>query len=298
MSIFSVNTILVFIWQKTCRLMPEQFYLKILYRLKMGKKLNLVSPKTMNEKLQWLKLNNRKPELTVMADKVRVKEYVAKIIGEEHIIPTLGVWNHFDEIPIDILPSQFVLKTNHSGGSTGVVICKNKEEINWKVVKRKLEKSLKRDISYTLGEWPYRNIKRKILAETYMGDDIIDYKFYCFNGYADVVLMCLERSTGHPKFYFFDRDWRLRRLNIRGKEAPDDFTLPKPEGMDEMFRIASVLSEGIPFVRVDLYYINDKVYFGEMTFYPDSGYDRNRLPEADNYFGDKIILPTDKNLRD
>lgn len=270
--------------------MPEQFYLKILYRLKMGKKLNLVSPKTMNEKLQWLKLNNREPELTVMADKVKVKEYVAKIIGEEHIIPTLGVWNHFDEILIDKLPSQFVLKTNHSGGSTGVVICKNKEEINWKLVRRKLEKSLKSDISYTLGEWPYRNIERKILAETFMGDDLIDYKFYCFNGHADVVLMCLERSTGHPKFYFFDRDWQLRRLNIRGKEAPKDFTLPKPEGMDEMFQMASKLSAGIPFVRVDLYYINGRIYFGEMTFFPASGFDRNRLPEADYYFGDKIIL--------
>ena len=213
-------------------LFPERLYLIIRYYLEMGKPLHLDNPKTMNEKLQWLKLYNRKPEYTKMVDKVLAKEYVASLIGEKYIVPTLGVWNHFDEIDFGQLPNQFVLKTNHSGGNAGVVICKDKTLLDKKAAKLKLEASLKHDISRSFVEWPYRNIERKILAEVFLGDDLTDYKFYCFNGYADVVLNCIERNTGHPKFYFFDKDWSLRRLNKRGKEAPEGFTLPKPEGID------------------------------------------------------------------
>lgn len=272
-------------------LFPERLYLKIRYYLEMGKPLHLDNPKTMNEKLQWLKLYNRKPEYTQMVDKVLAKKYAAGLIGEKYIVPTLGVWNHFDEIDFNQLPNQFVLKTNHSGGSTGVVICKDKDSFDKTAARKKLEQSLKHDVSRTSVEWPYRNIERKILAETYLGDNLVDYKFYCFNGDADVVMNCIERETGHPKFYFFDKNWNLRRLNKRGKEAPEDFTLPKPNGMDEMFEVASKLSEGLPYARVDLYNINGEIYFGEITFFPASGFDRNRLPEADLYFGEKIILP-------
>lgn len=272
-------------------LFPERLYLKIRYYLEMGKTLDLDNPKTMNEKLQWLKLYDRKPEYTQMVDKVLAKGYVASLIGEKYIIPTLGVWDHFKEIDFDKLPDQFVLKTNHSGGSTGVVICKDKKTLDKKAVGIKLEKSLKEDLSRSLVEWPYRNIERKILAEKYLGDDLIDYKFYCFNGDADVVMMCTERETGYPKFYFFDKDWKLRRLNKRGKEAPEGFSLPKPEGMDEMFTIASKLSKGLPYARIDLYNIEGKIYFGEITFFPSGGFDVNRLPESDLYFGEKIILP-------
>ena len=226
-----------------------------------------------------------------MVDKVLAKDYVANLIGQKYIVPTLGVWYHFDEIDFDKLPKQFVLKTNHSGGSTGVVICKDKTTFDKVSAKKKLERSLKRDISRSLIEWPYRNVKRKILAEEYLGDDLIDYKFYCFNGEVDVVMNCIERQTGNPKFYFFDKEWNLRRLNKRGKEAPEGFTLPKPEGMDEMFVIAARLSEGLPFARVDLYNINGIIYFSEITFFPDSGFDSNRLPESDLYFGEKIVLP-------
>ena len=272
-------------------LFPERLYLIIRYYLVMGKPLHLDDPKTMNEKLQWLKLYNRKPEYTQMVDKVLAKDYVANLIGQKYIVPTLGVWDHFDEIDFDKLPKQFVLKTNHSGGSTGVVICKDKTTFDKVSAKKKLERSLKRDISRSLIEWPYRNVKRKILAEEYLGDDLIDYKFYCFDGEVDVVMNCIERQTGNPKFYFFDKEWNLRRLNKRGKEAPEGFTLPKPEGMDEMFVIAARLSEGLPFARVDLYNINGIIYFSEITFFPDSGFDSNRLPESDLYFGEKIVLP-------
>lgn len=272
-------------------LFPEKMYLKIRYYLEMGKRLDLEHPKTMNEKLQWLKLYNRRPEYTQMVDKVLAKKYVAGLVGEEYVVPTLGVWNHFDEIDFDSLPNQFVLKTNHSGGNTGVVICKDKATFDKVTAKNKLERSLKMDISWTFGEWPYRNVERKILAETYLCDGPEDYKFYCYNGIADVVLMCIERNTGHPKFYFFDKDWNLRRYNKRGKEAPEKFTLPKPEGMDEMFEMAGRLSEGIPYARVDMYNVEGKIYFGEITLFPASGYDRNRLPEADAYFGSMIQLP-------
>lgn len=271
--------------------MSEKQYLKFRYLVQMRRILNLNNPQTMNEKLQWLKLYDRKPQYTRMVDKVMAKDYVANIIGNQYIVPTLGVWNHFDEIDFDSLPNQFVLKTNHSGGSTGVVICKDKEHFDKKDARRRLEKSLKTDTSKTHVEWPYRNINRKILAEVFLGDDVTDYKFYCFNGVADVVLLCTERSSGNPKFYFFDKEWNLRRLNKRGMEAPEGFTLPMPKGMPEMFEIANKLSEGIPFARVDLYNIDSVIYFGEITLYPASGYDSNRLPEADMYFGSRIVLP-------
>ena len=275
-------------------LFPDKLYLYLRYYLEMGKPLNLKNPKTMNEKLQWLKLYNRRPEYTQMVDKVLAKDYAERIIGKEYIVPTLGVWNHFDEINFDSLPRQFVLKTNHSGGNTGVVICKDKSNFDRDAAKLKLEKSLEDDISNSFGEWPYKNVQRKILAECYLGDNVPDYKFYCFDGVADVVLFCIERSSGHPKFYFFDKDWKLRRYNKRGKEAPENFTLPKPNGIDVMFELANKLSKGIPFVRVDMYNIEGKIYFGELTFFPASGFDSNRLPEADLYFGEKIILPQTK----
>lgn len=277
-------------------LIPERLYLIIRYFLEMGKPLHLNNPKTMNEKLQWLKLYNRKVEYTQMVDKVLAKNYAANIIGAKYVVPTLGVWNHFDEIDFEQLPNQFVLKTNHSGGSTGVIICKDKETLDMKEAKKKLEHSLRTDISKIYIEWPYKNIERKILAEEYLGDDIPDYKFYCFNGVADVVLMCIERNTGHPKFYFFDQQWNLCRHNKRGKEAPEGFTLPKPKGMDEMFKMAEKLSKGLPFARVDMYNVKGKIYFGEITLFPASGFDNNRLPEADFYFGNKIKLPVLKNV--
>lgn len=280
-----------FVFKVLYFVLPEKQYLKIRYRLTMGKHLDIDNPKTMNEKLQWLKLYDRRPEYTRMVDKVLVKDYVSNIIGEQYIIPTLGVWNHFDEIQFDKLPNQFVLKTNHSGGGNGVIICKNKKEFDRKKAKSKLERSLKKDdYAKAFGEWPYKNVKRKILAEQYIGDDINDYKFYCFDGHADVVLVCIERDTGEPKFYFFDRDWNLRRLNKRGELAPEGFTLPKPEKMDVMFDMAEKLSQGIPFARIDLYNQDGKIFFGEITLYPASGYDYNRLPEADLYFGEMIKL--------
>ncbi|MBR6181751.1 MAG: glycosyl transferase [Prevotella sp.] len=271
-------------------LFPDRPYLKLLYFLTMGKRLHLSDPKTMNEKLQWLKLAQRDPLLTSLVDKLTVKEHVAKAIGRKYVCPLLGVWDSFDEIDFDTLPNQFVLKTNHSGGNMGVVICDDKSRFNISEARKKLNSSLSFDIYPGYREWPYKNIRKKIFAEQFLGTDIVDYKFYCFNGDADCVLLCIDRQKGDPKFYFFNKDWQLLRYNKRGKEAPEGFTLPKPDNMDEMFALAARMSKGFPFVRMDFYDVNGKCYFGEYTFYPASGFDFNRLPETDRYFGDKIDL--------
>lgn len=269
---------------------PDKFYVKLYYRLEMGNKLDLKNPKTMNEKLNWLKLYNRKPEYRDLVDKIKVKDVVSHLIGEEYVVPLLGVWDKFDEIDLDSLPNQFVLKTNNGGGNHGVIVVNDKSKFDKNDAKKKLEASINLDIYKYYREWPYKDMDKKIFAEASLGPDVVDYKFYCFNGYVDCVLMCVDRQNNEPKFYFFDKKWNLLRYNKRGKEAPLDFTLPKPKGMDKMFELASVMSKGIPFVRMDFYNVDGQIYFGEYTFFPASGYDQNRLPEADMYFGDKIKL--------
>lgn len=272
--------------------MPDEEFLKKLYKIKLGKKLDLENPKTMNEKIQWLKLYDRKPEYTMMADKVAVRDYIAKTIGEEYLIPCLGVWDDPDDIDFDALPNKFVLKCNHNSG-LGMYICKDKSQMDIKSVKKALRKGLKQDYYIVHREWPYKDVPRKIIAEQYMQDNsgaLVDYKFYCFNGKADYVLVCLDRHLGDTKFYFFNRDWKLQPFNIRGKNASSDFTVRKPECMDKMFEIAETLSKGMKFIRVDLYECNNKIYFGELTFYPSAGFDTGRLPETDLYFGSQIDL--------
>lgn len=287
-----INRILKGLLRRGGCFIPDKFQIESYYRLEMGKKLNLKNPQTMNEKLQWLKLYNRKEEYRVLVDKVKVKDVVAKKIGAKYVVPLLGVWDSFDEIDFDKLPNQFVLKTNHSGGNTGVIIVPDKSKFKKAEAKAKLEMSLKDDVYRNYREWPYKGMDKKIFAEEYLGSDLVDYKFYCFDGDTDCVLLCIDRQIGAAKFYFFDKDWNLCRYNKRGKEAPADFILPKPEGIDEMFRLASEMSRGFPFVRMDFFDVNGKIYFGEYTFFPASGYDYNRLLESDLYFGNKIKLPS------
>lgn len=272
----------------------EELHLRILFYLHMGRKLDLKNPKTLNEKMQWLKLYDRRPEYRYMVDKITAKDYATKMLGSEYVVPLLGVWDKPEDIDFDSLPDKFVLKTNHSGGNTGVIVCKDKSKLNKQDVIKKLNKSLKSDISVSLREWVYKSMKKQVFAEELLESstgEIDDYKFYCFDGYADAVLVCVDRQIGEPKFYFFDENWQLKRHNKRGKEAPADFTLPRPENLNEMFRIARLLSKGIPHLRVDLYNVDGKIYFGETTFFTASGFDANRLPEADLYFGNLTKLP-------
>jgi len=275
------------------RVLPDKVYLKICYKLATGKKLDLKNPKTFNEKLQWLKLYDRKPEYTTMVDKYEAKKYVAEKIGEEYIIPTLGVWDHFDDIDFDSLPDQFVLKCTHDSG--GLVIVKDKSKLDKPAAKKKIEKSLKMNYYYSGREWPYKDVKPRIIAEKYMedlsnGGGLTDYKFFCFHGKAENVMVCLDRNTGDTKFYFFDKAWKLLKLNMRGMAAPEGFTIEKPDGMDKMFQIAEVLSENLKFSRIDLYNVDGKIYFGEITFFPQSGFDSQLLDTTDALFGKWIHL--------
>lgn len=278
---------------------PDKLYLQIIYFIKMGKKLNLKNPQTFNEKLQWLKLYNRMPEYTMMVDKYAVKEHVSGIIGSQYVIPTLGVWDSPKEIDWDILPEQFVLKTTHGGGNAGVVICKRNKTFDKQKAVNRLKKSLKQDISTSLREWPYRNVKRRIIAEQYLEDssnpgDLPDYKFFCFDGEVKALFVGTERSTGDVKFDYYDADFN--HLDLIQHHPMSGRNLPKPTNFNLMKELASKLSRGIPHVRIDLYEANGKVYFGEMTFFHHGGVVPFHPEKWDYEFGSWIKLPS-KNTK-
>ncbi len=289
------------IWSYAGHLFSDETYIKGRYRILMGKRLNLDNPTLFSEKLQWLKLYNRKPEYTKMVDKYAVKEYVSKIIGTEYIIPTIGVWERPEDIEWELLPDKFVLKTVHGGGSLGVVVCKDKSTFDKRAAVEKLQISMKTDSYRIQLEWPYKNVPKRIIAEEYLEpdpetNDLSDYKFSCFDGKVTDVMVCYGRLSGNTKFYFFDKNWNLLPLNILGKNAPKEFTLPKPRCVDKMFEMASKLSEGIPYARVDLYAVGNHPFFGEITFFPQSGFDRNLLPETEKWYGSLIKLPEKKTI--
>lgn len=271
------------------RWMSDEQFLKKEYFLQMGKPLNLNDPKTFNEKLQWLKIHNRKPEYTTMVDKYAVKQYVADRIGEQYIIPTLGVWEHFDDIDFDNLPKQFVLKCTHDSG--GIVICRDKSKLDKKTAKKKLEYYLKRKYYYIHREWPYKNVKPRIIAEKYMtngdGEDLNDYKLMCFNGKVKTTFVCSDRfSKDGLKVTFYDTDWR--RMPFERHYPASKTEIDKPQTYEEMVILAEKLSFGIPFVRVDFYEINGNIYFGELTFFPGSGYEEFTPEEWDKTLGNWI----------
>ena len=253
----------------------DKLYLKWLYRLKMGHKLNLNNPLTFTEKLQWLKLYDRNPEYTQLVDKAAVKHIVGEKIGFEHIIPTIGEWNSAEEIEWDKLPDQFVLKTTHGGGGGGVVICTNKNSFDIKQANEKLRNSLKSCIYRNMREWPYKNIPRKIIAEDYIKSDSIssdlkDYKIFCFNGDPKFLKVDFGRFTDHHANYY-DLDWNLLNYGEQGLEPDLSHIEVMPKNFDLMLKMAKKLSQGFPFLRVDLYNIDGDIYFGELTLYPASG---------------------------
>lgn len=273
--------------------MPDEQYLKLKYKSIFGKELNLDNPQTFNEKLQWLKLYNRKPEYTVMVDKYKVREYIAQMIGEEYLIPLLGVWDNPDEIDFDALPDQFVLKCNHNSG-LGMCICKDKSELDISRVKAELRKGLKQDYYLTGREWPYKDVPRKIIAERYMEDasgELRDYKFYCFNGVMKFVMINSDRNTDKPtRADYFDCDFNW--LDFTWGYSHAEVHPQKPEQFEKMVAIAERLSKGLPHIRVDLYDCNGKIYFGELTFFDGSGFDKIEPLEWDYKLGQMITLPT------
>ena len=254
--------------------------------------MNLDNPKTYNEKLQWLKLYYRNPEYTPMVDKAEAKQYVSSIIGEEHIIPTLAVYDKVEDIDFDSLPNQFVLKCTHDSG--GIVICTDKNKLDKKEAIKKLRKGLKKNYYYRNREWPYKNVKPRIIAEQYMSDaegELKDYKFFCFNGVPEFMFIASDRFNKQEdtKFDFFDMDFN--HLPFTNGHPNATKQIEKPAGFEEMKRLAAILSKDMPHVRVDFYDINGKIYFGELTFFHWSGFTPFRPIEWDYKFGEKIILP-------
>lgn len=274
----------------------DKIFLKMLYYVNMGKKLDLDNPVTYNEKLQWLKLYNRNPEYTKMVDKYEAKQYVAEIIGEEYIIPTIGIYNNVDEIPWDNLPDKFVLKCTHDSG--GIVICKDKSTLDIEKAKRKISKGLKKSYYPRNREWPYKNVIPRIICEEYMVDEsgyeLKDYKWFCFDGEVKALFIASDRGNPNEetKFDFFDKDF-IHLPFTNGH--PNAHIMPtKPKGFDTMKKMAAKLSHGMPHARIDFYDVNGQVFFGEITFFHWSGI-VPFVPEKWDYtFGTWIKLP--KNI--
>lgn len=271
---------------------------KFVYRRTFGKPIDLQNPTTLDEKIQWLKLNTyyNNQLVTDCADKYRVREYVEKCGCGEILNQLYGVYDSPEEINWDELPDMFVIKWNFGCGQN--FICKDKSQYNEHEIKKMLWKWRKahRTFYRNMSEMQYKTIEPKLicekLIETETGELPKDYKLYCFNGVPDCALVCADRiSAGHASYYFFDKDWNLKRYNKMGLEAPENFSLPRPENYEKLFEYASVLSKPFPFVRADFYLEKGKITFGELTFTPSGGFDRGRLPSTQKMFGDMLVLP-------
>ena len=279
----------------------QKLLVNSLYRLQLGKKLNLDSPRTFTEKLQWLKLYDHNPIYHKMVDKYEVKKFVAKRIGAQYIIPTLGIWDCFDDIDFEALPNQFVLKTTNGGGSSGVVICIDKSTLDKQTAKDKLERSLSNDIYKSMGEWAYKGVSKRILAEKFMSPvnsvipvDLPDYKFFCFNGEPHYCQVIRDRNSKET-IDFYDMEWNHLPFVGLNPIAQNGITpVAKPLHLNTMIDICRKLSKSLRFSRIDLYVIDNKEYFGEITLYPASGFGVFTPSEWNNTFGDLIKL--DRNL--
>lgn len=271
--------------------MSDEKYLKRKFKRDMGYELDLDNPRTFNEKLQWLKLYDRKPIYTTMVDKYAAKEYAAKIIGEEYIIPTLGVWDSFDEIDFDSLPEQFVLKCTHDSG--GVVICKDKSVFDKKAARKKLNHALKRNYYYSGREWPYKDVKPRIIAEKYLkenaGDTLHDYKVFNFAGQPEIIQIDYDRFTEHTRD-LYDKNWEYIDAELQYPMKQENHMV-RPDSLKKMLDLAERLSKECAFLRTDFYNIENKLYVGELTFYPESGFGKFRPEEWDEKLGRLIKLP-------
>lgn len=283
------------LFRKLSRLIPDRIYLQIVYFRHFKKFIDFDNPKTFNEKIQWLKLNYRKEEYTNLVDKYRVKQYITKLIGEEYVIPTLGVWKNVDDIDFKSLPEKFVLKCNNDSG--GIVICKNKKDFDEVKAKSFLKERLKNNGYWYGREWPYKNVKPCIIAEKYMEDsiskDIKDYKFFCFNGSMEFFDIDIDRFIEHRANYY-DRNGNF--LPFGKTYCPPDYTkkIEMPKNLDKMIELAETISHNTVLSRIDFYEIDGQVYFGEITFYPGSGFSPFTDEKWDYKLGDMIDLPNIK----
>lgn len=280
-------------WNRLAPILPDDLYLKVRFRQRVGYWPNFRHPRTYNEKLQWLKLNDRHPEYTKLVDKVTAKDYVAARIGANYIIPTLGVWDSIDEIDWDALPNQFVIKVTSDSG--GIVVCKDKSQLDKEKAKAKLRHGWGKNYYQYNKEYPYKDVKPRIIAEQYMEDEsgyeLKDYKFFCFDGEPKLLFVATDRGKKDEdtKFDFYDIEFNhLPFLNghPNARVAPT-----KPENYEEMIEIAKKLSRGMCHVRVDLYNVRGKIYFGELTFFHWSGMTPFEPQEWDYRLGELIKLP-------
>lgn len=287
------RAILLGIMRHTAALWPDKLYLKIVYPLHIGRPLSLKNPRTFTEKINWLKVNLKKEEYSKLVDKYEVKGFVTKRLGgSEHVIKTYGIWNNFHEIDFDKLPDQFVLKTTNGGGNSSVVICKDKSKLNVEECCKKLNKTSGRVFLWSR-EYPYYNVKPRIIAEEFIAadnDELSDYKFFCFNGVPKFLFVGTERQKKgtEVKFDFFDIEFN--HLPVRNGHENSSHEIPKPKNYDEMIEIAKKLSQGFTQVRIDLYNVNGKIYFGEMTFFHFAGFVPFEPEEWDEKFGNMLDL--------
>lgn len=271
--------------------LSDEDYIKKMYYSYFGREIDLNNPKTFNEKLQWLKLNDRNSEYASIVDKYEIKKLILEQIGEKYVVPTYGVWDSFEEINFNLLPNRFVLKTTHDSG--GVVICKNKKSFDLKKAKRILNHSLKNNYYNHTREWPYKNVKPRIIAEMFLGTDneeIDDYKVHCFNGEPRITLVCSGRysDTGLTED-FYDNDWN--HLNLKRPGVSNSVkSHSKPANFDEMLSISRILSKNYTFIRVDFYIVHNRLYLGELTFYPAGGFDGYEPEEYDMILGKWLDL--------
>lgn len=277
------------------RFLPDRAFIQLYYFARFRRFCDFDDPKTFNEKLQWLKLNDRNPLYTTLVDKCEVKAWVAERIGSEHVVPTLGVWDSFDEIDFEALPERFVLKCTHD--SEGVVVVSDRAQFGLEAAKAKIEAALKCNFYYIGREWPYLNVKPRIIAEEYMEDlrheELRDYKFFCFDGEPKVMFVASGRGAGQTKFDYFDI--HFNRLDIKQHYPNSEGEIERPETFGRMMDAARTLSRGIPHVRIDFYEVDGKMYFGECTFYHFSGFMPFEPDEWDEVFGSWLFLPADKS---
>lgn len=272
----------------------DEFFLKIKYRLIVGKSLNLGKPTLFCEKLQWLKLYDRQEIYPQMVDKIEAKQYVSGLIGDEYIIPTLATYNRAEDIDFGELPNQFVLKCTHD--SNDIIICKNKNQFDIPIAVKKLQKGLKNNFYSRTREWPYKNVTPRIIAEKYMQDSkgqLNDYKVMCFGGVPKLIQVHLNRFNDNHTQDFYDTEWNKTDITQGSYGITSDILVPKPECLDDMLRLSSILSSNMPQGRIDWYIINGHLFFGEISFFDASGFCPFDSNKDEELLGSWITLPNE-----
>lgn len=271
------------------------YYINYKYKRLFGSDADLESPKTFAEKIQWLKLNDHNPKIVEYADKYAVREHIKNTIGEEYLIPLIASWESAEEIDFDLLPNSFVIKPNNSSGR--VLICKDKRMLDYKKAYKKIKKWEKENLTEATGEWFYEKIPFKIVCEEFLEDDISDYKMYFADGQFICTQLIAGRHSHNKTFTYYDENWNkldIVRYGMPKSSEPQE----KPEKYEEMLTVATKLAEDFNFMRVDLYYVNNRIYFGELSFYPNNGFVRYQTDEMDEFFSSKIHLPIDREFND